>query len=1462
MADISFDDLIPKGESNDISFDDLIPEKEEKGRLEAAVDVFEDVGKGIGSGLISIPQGIMELGAIGVDYALNTNTADAVSTAFESIRPEVEGTAGKVTEDIVAFGVGFVPVAGWLGRAGQAASAAQKGMKVSKAGRGAFGRSAIDFGSSKTGKALLGSKKGLIGSTAVGALGYSTAVATDGRTTMSDNFEILPDFLETEKDKGLTGRQEASRRLRNKLRTGVEDMFVSGAVDTALTGLGAGARAVGRTETGFKAAKAVREMPGRLSTTISQGLDQAGLGSVNTGMKAAKEKFVEYLTPSGGANQVLYETTQDARAVADMSEGRATKAVKDWEKATKVFLKGAKLQDKTPVDAQQLEAALHKFLLGDRKKLEEMASPEMIRAADSMIAVRSDLEDDLIRQLETEIGRDQKTGKLLTPDTPAKQKAAEALEEILRNQKAENGYLRRQFEQYTNPIDFYKNLDLTSKEFDNAVDEVARHIAPSGQVVDDNIRANAKQRVLESLGISTLGGLSPERALKAMQESVTKKARGDKFGLVAKERPILSSVDDIFVAREPLIDASPNLRKLKGELTSPIEIYTRTISDMAQANAAADMYRAFKDQGLVVDAVKGMEMINAGGRPSIIDVPDSLRLTPEAYDAAKQPFREIARNQGVASEVVDEAGNATFVDPAEQVINAYKQQLTDAGYIQLGESRDIQHVFGGSYGDLTGRYVSPETYGAITAPIKFGSNTILGEPAGILSQLRSLSQKMTIVPNPGAQVRNIAGNFLMLGSNANLGRDTDFSDMFKVFTASVADLDDAGLSHLARKISLAGVEDTSLVVRALKEYRRAGEDMVSVTGKIAKTIDLWQDKIPFMQTFEKIYSDSDSFFKGLALLGEEKKLLNAFKSAGIDPSDTRIYDAMIEAGLAKRYKSAVTEFGRRQYDLLPHEVLAADVVKDTMPIYPRIGKAVRALDMLPIFGNFTSFASENIRNSANILTRGVKEMSFEMAPDMRQAINDMYGEGAAETFEKQIRGAGAQRLMSYASVASIAPTQAVKASMYATGTTQEQMDALKSQLPDYMDGHQLIILNNDGNGKIDYIDLSYVSPYAFVLDPARAALQIYGEKGKLDKSQAERIFSGAMRGLEMFAEPFGEESLIYERVRDILPSSGVASLGLGRGGKNQDGVPIYNETDDFGTAANKSFGHLLNGIIPSYAALFGEFDKPLSANPREAFNQGRVTRAITGTPGGRGETYNGFKEAARLVTGFTPMRLDMQNDFAFAGKSYTPRRTEAKSAATRAMKQANLTKDDMLRQWDSYLDNLYREQSKLYNDIQAARTLGLSDTDIRRNLVQGAKLGKAEANAIMNGEFWPTDASSELWKELVRQRQAEGRTFMTDMSDFSDFNQKSRDRMRESLSVASPTPVPSATPAPDINFDDLIPQSQPQPEINFDDLIPQQQGSLPTAPAPVQTASAQVNPIVLGNDPATQALAKALGRSS
>lgn len=1432
-------------------------------------DTFEDIGKGIYSGIVSVPQGIAELGALGIDAALDTNLSRGVTDAFEYIKPEL-GTAGEVTEDLVAFGAGFIPIAGWLGKAGQAAKAANAGRALSTAGRGKFTKSAIDFGSSSVGRKALGTWAGLTGSTAAATLGYSTAVANDGRATLSDNFAVLPDALKTEEDTGLTGRSEAARRFRNKLRVGVEDAMMSGAFDTALKGAAMGSRAIGGTETAAKVAGAVRAAPSKVSGAFLSGLasiDQNLADKTVKGMKGAQKLFNEYFTASGGAPARVYETAQDARSRADTFEKLGLKAAEDWSKAADNFMKAANVNRQTPVTADVLSTKLGNYLLGDTTAFDNLTGNTdlMKRAADKMIDIRSELDDRIITQLENVLqvrdpntGRrmvDQATGRfeLKTPETPAEMKALDALNEIRANHRAQDGYLRRRFEMYKDPVKFYRELDLNSPQFNDAVNEVASNFAVGqGRPPNAVELERAKRVVLDTLNLGGKSNVSPEKALEDMRGSFIRQAKGEGVGLLAKEKPMLASIDDIFVARREALDYSPKLRELMGEITDPKELYVRTVTDMAQASAAADLYAELAPMGIKLsDALPSIE---AGARPSVISLPNRMTMTDEQYQDAMQPYLDRARdiNAGVERSIRTPAGdivdNPNFVTP-EQILQSDIDSLTKAGWRSLGQEADIQHVFGGKYGQLTGNLVSPEVYGALTSPIRLQSS-LLGGITGTLSSLRSLSQKMTIVPNPGAQIRNIVGNMGMLAANANLGRDTDFTDMFKLFTSSLDTLDEAGLERLAKKISLTGVADTSLVTRALKEYRDAGKDLGRF-GTVANAIDKFSDMVPFMKQFEKIYAESDTFFKGLSVLGEEKKLRNAFNAAGFSEGDPRVLQALKESGLVKDRVLG----GPLAEGLDISEIIAGDIVKDTMPIYPRVGKAVRAVDMVPIFGNFTSFASENIRNSVNILDRGLKEMSFTISPELRSQM----GEQAAAALEKEIRAMGAQRLMSYTAVASIVPQTLVKAGMSATGTTPEELEAMRMQLPEYMDGHDLVILGNDHKGKIDYIDLSYANPYAFVLDPAKAAIQAYSKAGKLDQSEVEQIMAGASRGLQMFVDPFASESMIYERLRDVLPSEGLSGLGLGRGGKSPTGAEIYSSVESKGDQISKSVGHILNGVIPEYARLIGEFKDPFGFD----FEPGRVYRAVSGLPGKRGEEYDMFKEGARLVTGFTPMTVDLRNDFKYKGLEYGPRRTDAKQQASRVIKRADASMEDMQAAWSKYLDNLYREQSKLYMDIQAAREMGLSDTYIRRNLVQGANMSRKEVNGIMAGKFYPTAATRELAKDINAMRKAEGRTAVENRIPFGVFNRMSSARMNESLALTEPTKkVPSSgVPVfdPSQPFTVETPAPAPSAAPVFNPSMPFTLES-PAAP-PVSAPQGQVNPIILGNDPATQALAKSLGRS-
>jgi hypothetical protein len=240
------------------------------------------------------------------------------------------------------------------------------------------------------------------------------------------------------------------------------------------------------------------------------------------------------------------------------------------------------------------------------------------------------------------------------------------------------------------------------------------------------------------------------------------------------------------------------------------------------------------------------------------------------------------------------------------------------------------------------------------------------------------------------------------------------------------------------------------------------------------------------------------------------------------------------------------------------------------------------------------------------------------------------------------------------------------------------------------------------------------------------------------------------------------------------------------------------------------------------------------------------------------------------------MELNLRRDFQFAGKEYSPRRQDAKTAATRIIRAPDRTAEGMVEAWNQYLDNLYREQVKLYGDIQAARTLGLSDRDIRRQLLGEAKLGTDEVNRIMRGQFYPGTVSEELMQDIRRQERNEKINRVTPSSEipYAEFRKATRERSREPLILEEPqegadagaVPVapeaPAATAAPRTGmFDDLLPaggggagggsrstQGAAPPPPAFDSVPAPSAPQLPRAPA----NRASLSPSLLGGDLASQ----------
>lgn len=1460
-------------------FDDLPKEPaQSEGAISRTLRVGREVGHGIITAPITMLQGLAELGASGLDLALDTNTSRPTTEFFNTINRYVapETLTGKVANEITAFGAAFLIPAGWLNVASKAAkveqltAAAARGQKLGELAQlsmryspatGRFMKSAEAFGKTKLGQAALTSKAGIMGSTALTAGAFETIFSPDGRATLSDAFDIVAP-LKTEADTGLTGRDEALRKLRNKLRHGVWGAGASLAFDGVLNGLGLTAKAVGKTETAATVARGIRSGASAV---------REGLGAV-PGMNRAISTVRRFTAPLGGAPSEIATRVFDSIARADAVESRSLRLLAGFDKKLKTFVRSSDLP-KGKATYDQAERRMFNYLNGLGPRLTEYGE-DVAKAAD-------DLRDNLIHingQFLSTLERELKAAPI---GSKRSEVLKDAIDKIRLNVDSQQGQLRRLFKVHKDPIAFFRTLKIEDRgpeqlsaalntnpatalsQYEEAVVEVSRNLH-GVEYATPGALAAARHTVNRSLGLEGLNtGASPEMAIKAKLADLVSEAKtGPKTGLFSRAMPRMKLTPSLTIAREKIVSDSPKLRALMGEITDPRQAYIQTVADTAKTTASLNFYRNITDDAsrLVTPLADAVPAIHAGQRPLFVRTPDMANdatgfdLTPFSQRAQELNILETTPTKAAEDAAARIPPGLTGRHTPESVIDSFSKELETAGYVKLGSMDNLDSAFVGQYGSLTGVYVAPEAYQAVTAATRIGFG-IIDDVLGVLRQLQSVSQKMTIVFNPESQSRNVLANSFGLFATGNAGRSTNLYDVYRVFTTGLADLSDAGLERLANKIAESGTSESSLVIKALQEMRTEGQNL-GATGYTRTGIEFIESKLPFSKFLQTFYSNSDSFFKGVALVSEENKLLMSLAKA-LEKVDESAYVSSRRALTEDLRLSGIASRTRNEANpsLTSTEVIAADIVKNIFPVYNRVGAFVSSIDKYPIIGNFMSFASENIRNSVNIIDHGLKEMSYTVSPVVRQQV----GEEAAKTFEQSIRAMGAHRLMSFVTMAGIVPAAAVKTSAALSGTTPEQQEALYRQLPEYTKGQDIFILSNDQRGRIEYYNLSSILPYSFAVDPAKAALRAYNNSGVLGKNEAEQIFSGVWAAVSSYANPFVSQAMSTEKLLDVLP----LTFPGGRGGQTVKGARVYFEGDSRSTKIMNSVNHITAAFLPGYL-------REVYGVKSGEWRPGSITRAMTDTVGPQSQQYDASAEFSTFVTGLRAMELNLRRDFSYSGKEYAPLRQDVRTKAVARIRAADRTPEEMLAGWQTYLDDLYRHQSQLYADIQDARTLGLSDKDIRTSLIKDANLGSDEVNMIMRGKFYPTAVSKEIMKDIRRKDRTGEFERVTPAQDIplSELNAMSRARKGEALmyvpepSTGASEPFEGSINPPKGLFDDLPKEA---PKGLFDDLPKQRQGAvmppptfgstpalsapqLPSAPA----NRASLSPALLGDNPASQ----------
>ena len=279
-----------------------LPDEIEGAKKEEDVGFFESALAGVATGIWNIPKGFVSLGAELYDLVGDTDTAKGVEKWFDDVNPwddEAEArTVGKITQALTQ--IAPLAVSGFaLGaKAGQkiSRSLAKKAIAARKAGK--------SFSLYNAGRKIMGPVSGGV----IGG-GVGEAIATDEDIgTLADiakgtSFEPYALTMLDREDK--EGRQDAYRRLKNRLKFGTEGALFN----LALLGAGKGVQKLRKpSETGVKE---------YANTKLGRVLQKIRLG----------------LSPQRGGTRASLEMQQTASGNIGAIEFGAGKAVKEFEEA-------------------------------------------------------------------------------------------------------------------------------------------------------------------------------------------------------------------------------------------------------------------------------------------------------------------------------------------------------------------------------------------------------------------------------------------------------------------------------------------------------------------------------------------------------------------------------------------------------------------------------------------------------------------------------------------------------------------------------------------------------------------------------------------------------------------------------------------------------------------------------------------------------------------------------------------------------------------------------------------------------------------------------------------------------------------------------------------------------------------------------------------------------------------------
>jgi hypothetical protein len=546
----------------------------------------------------------------------------------------------------------------------------------------------------------------------------------------------------------------------------------------------------------------------------------------------------------------------------------------------------------------------------------------------------------------------------------------------------------------------------------------------------------------------------------------------------------------------------------------------------------------------------------------------------------------------------------------------------------------------------------------------------------LFAKLTGMSMASKTVLSAASHVRNFAGNFLNLAASGNLGiNDILNGGRYKkaldlTIRSTFSNASAQQFKDTIKELVELGVLNESLTAGLLNDLigtKRVAQNPMEFSNWI---VNMLAKKMPaaIWDNAQKSYQSGDEFFKVVIYLSELDK-----------------------------YRKAMPQWSEQQL-----KENAAKIARDVHWTYSLSPVAVGKIKQFPFIAPFITFTTEVIRTTKNTMELAYREIK----------------EGN-RTGNKELAAIGWKRVYGMG-VAAFAPTIIAGAVGAAAGISGEDDDDLRRFLPDWQKNSQLLVFKNK-DGKVSFVDVSYLDPYEYWKRPITAFLRALGADS--ESTAMERIAQGAVDAGAQLLNPFAAEQILSGAILDIARN------------KKESGQELWNPQDTGSRIAAKIGDHLWNAMEPGTLV-----------------TAGRIINAATGTVSDSGRSYGLLNETLGVALGQRVSELDVEQSLGFKASQYSRNLRDASSLFTREFSnKGTRSADQIMDAYNRANDATFDLGKEFREDLLSAIRLGKISQKRAQEILSASRLSKEDIKMLRTGRYLryePSPQQIKLAKEL------------------------------------------------------------------------------------------------------------------